>query len=695
MKKIIFLVVIFLLAVGYISTNEMNELQASSATTYTYTLDYKGNYITTQDAYLPQTTFTNFHLDEPDDMVIYNDIVYLSDTGNKRVLLIDAITGQMIREIKKVIYQGKEISLKSPRGLYVLSNSDGIYQTNSSLLYICEEEEVYILNEDFECVRVIEKPTSVLFSNRKFNPLKVAADPGGNMYILGEGINEGIVQLSVEGEFLGYFATNEVKLSFKEQLQEWLYTDAQKDKLPSKNPPIFSNLYADKDGLLYSTTTTNIKYNYVQKHNTAGKNLFTKYPMIADSDLVDIYTASNGIIFAASRYGSIFVYTQQGEFIYRFGGGGGVSTPDISGVFKRITSIAVDDQNRIWVLDSDTGIVQTFEPTEFSNTIYQAIDAYLISDYTSSIDLWTEVLKLNQMSNLAHNNIGLNYLYSQQYELAMEHLKISNNKTAYSTAYWEVRNLWLQSNLTWMIITLVSVVAVLFVLKKVDDKKQILAPVRRVKQKIFSYSVISDFTDMFKIARHPEDGFYDLKKRRKGSLRGAIIILAIFFITYLIYITSKGFIYQYVEIMDIDFVSVIVGFFAIIFLSIICNFLVTSITDGNGTMKDIFLLLMYSLAPAIIGMLSIVILSHVMTMQEAFFLDVILIVSICWSVILVALGMMEMQGYNLKKLLVSLILTVLLLLIIILVLLILFVLSQQLIDFIQLIIEEVIRNVKG
>ena len=112
-------------------------------------------------------------------------------------------------------------------------------------------------------------------------------------------------------------------------------------------------------------------------------------------------------------------------------------------------------------------------------------------------------------------------------------------------------------------------------------------------------------------------------------------------------------------------------------------------------MKDIFVLFMYSLGPIILGLISIVILSHFLTESEAFFLDVILFVTLGWSVILICMGMMEIQGYRFKELIISLLLTCLLMVIIILVLLIIFVLSQELIDFIKLLVQEVIRIVKG
>ncbi|MBO5712154.1 MAG: YIP1 family protein [Acholeplasmatales bacterium] len=672
------------------------EVEASSATTSTYTLDYKGNFVSTQDAYLPKLTFTELGLNNPSDLFINNDIVYISDTGNDRVVLLDANTGEVINELSEFIFEGKDYRFKLPTGLYVNVNPHETYGVTGALLYVCDgdSKSVYIFNEALECIKIITKPTSILFANRDFVPQKIATDLGGNMYIIGEGINEGIMQLSVQGEFLGYFATNEVQLSLKEQLQDLLYTDEQKDKLTPKTPPVFSSVYADSRGMVYSTTISTVDYAFVQKHNTAGQNQFTKYNLYAEYDMVDIYTDYDGVVYSVSKTGYIYVYTEQGEFIYCFGGGGSVSSPDINGIFKEVTALAVDDDRGIWVLDKKKAMIQTFVTTDYSDLIYAAYGAYLDSDYSGSIELWNEVLRLNQMSNLAHNNIGLNYLYSQQYIKAMEHLKISNNKIDYSKAYWEVRNIWLQENLTTIFIIALCLTICIATVVIVNKKKPFLAPVKSGIDKVMKVSIIKEYTDMFRIARHPEDGFYDLKTHKKGSFRGAILIFITLFICFMIYLTSKGFIYQTVEVQDIDFFSVVFGFFAIIFVSIICNHLVTSITDGNGTLKDIFVLLMYSVAPLIIGLISIVILSHFLTESEAFFLDVVLYISAGWSVILVGMGMMEIQGYSFKQLFSSILLTFLLVVIIVLVLLIVFVLSSELINFIKLLFQEVIRLVQ-
>lgn len=683
LKKIFLMFIIVAAMIGLCNIN-VTEVDASSATTKTYTLDSDGRLVTTQDAYLPKYTFTSLGLSDPSDLAIDSQgNIYISDYGNSRIVVLDSATGTVITTLT----EDYDSQTYKPMGLYV---------DDEDQLYVCypANEAVFMydsMENGFTLLKQYNNPDSVLFDNRDFNPQKIAVDTGGNLYIIGEGVNEGIIQLSVEGEFLGYFATNTVSLSILEQLQYFFYTDEQIALLPSNTPPVFSSIYADSRGLIYTTTTNQDEYTWVKKHNTAGTNMFTKYDLVGTTDMLDIWVDINENVYALSKSGEVYVYTSQGEFIYKFGGGGTSSSPDIAGVFKSCSALLVDYDLNIWVLDTEQEILQTFEPTDYATTIYSALNAYFDSDYDGAIELWNEVLELNQMSNLAHNNLGLNYLYSQQYEDAMEHLKIANNKSDYSTAYWEVRNIWIQNNLTAAVMLLFGLAVVWFIVSKFNKKYQFLAPVVEVKNRVRNNKVVSDYLYMFTICRHPEDGYYYLKTKRNGSHLGALLILLTMFITYIIYLTCQGFIYQYQEVNEIDFFSVVLGFYLIIFVFIICNYLVTSIADGKGNVIDIFELLMYSLAPLIVGMLSIVLLSHVVTEGESFILDVIMWVTVAWTVFTALKGMQEIQGYSLGELFKSLILTVVFIMIIIIVLLIIFVLSQDLFSFLELIIKELIR----
>ncbi len=98
---------------------------------------------------------------------------------------------------------------------------------------------------------------------------------------------------------------------------------------------------------------------------------------------------------------------------------------------------------------------------------------------------------------------------------------------------------------------------------------------------------------------------------------------------------------------------------------------------------------MYACAPIIIGLISIVILSHFVTLTEAFALDAILYISAGITIFTILKGMQEIQGYDLKNLIKSIILTALFMIILVVVLLIIFVLSQDLFNFLELLMKEV------
>lgn len=661
---------------------------ASSATSSTYSLDSNGKLVATQDAYLPDKTFTELGINNPSDLTLdSNGYVYISDEGTKndsgvyttnpRVIVINS-NGELLKEIQTVDYA-------IPNGLFI---------DNNDRLYVCypKNNEIIMYNSfanDYSIINIFDENTfdSPLFIG-EFNPSKIAVDTGGNMFVTSISESKGIIQLSNAGEFLGYFASNKVNLTIMQQIEKF-FNSFKSDYIEDDyRAPAFSNVFADQDGLIYSTTPYNGSYDWVKKHNTSGLNQFTKYPLIATTNMEDIWVDKEKNVYSISQDGQIFVYTSQGEFIHKFGAGG-TGSPDIAGVFKSASAIAVDENDIIWALDKENCLVQTFKPTDYATTIYEALSAYFRSDYDNSIRLWEEVLNLNQMSNLAHNNIGLNYLSIEEYELAMHHLKIANNQDSYSEAFWEVRNIWIQNNLTWIFILSAVLIVIAIVVSKLNKKYQFLTPVIEFKTKVLNQKQIKDYLFIFSITRDPENAYYDLRISRKGSMLGAWLIFITLFISYIIFIAGQGFIYQSSAVEQIDFVSIIFGFIAIIFTFVVCNYLVTSINEGNGTLGQIFQLLMYAMLPMIIAFLSITALSHVMTLSESFMLDVIMYVCAGYSIILVTLGMLEVHGYTFKEFAKAIFLTVLFMAIIVLVLLILFVLSQDLINFIQLIIQEV------
>lgn len=682
-NKLILLSIILLL--GFSSLSLRIEVQASSSTTYTYALDANGDFVQTQDAYLPGQTITYLNMNKPTDIAIDEfDNLVIADSGNKRIIIFNPVSNQIVREITNP-------AMLFPTGVYVVLDAStyvglgDIYVADSIAGKVFHFDNTGALLEEFG------KPDSVMYESLEFQPEKVAVDKAGIMYVISKGSSDGIIQMSNTGAFLGFFSSNAVSLTFRQQIQQFIYTDEQLENLGiNLTPPVFTSVFIDVNGGVYSSSS-GIRVENIKKHNTQGTNMIADM-FVATNLLSDIYVNDQGIIFTADQGGYIGVYTNEGEFIYTFGT---INDVSVAGFFKSLSGIAVDANGQIWTVDSGKSYLQSFAPTEYALTIYNAIINYNNTNYDEAIRLWEEVLSLNQLSILAHNGIAKNYLQIEEYQLAADHFKISGNRMLFSEAFWELRNIWLQTHLI-QVIGLVFLFGIVYITSKLLDKKyHFLAPVRTVITKTKNVRLINDVLFIKTVSRKPADSFYYLKKKEKGSYVGALIILFITFLSYLLFVAGKGFIFQYIDINDLDLNSIILGFVVLIGLFIICSYLVTSIQDGEGTMGEIFKGFAYSMWPFILGCLLTTLFSYFATNNEIFMLQVIILMGIGWSGILIFLSISEIQNYTVGQTIKSILLTLLFVIVILLVLSFIQMTIRQVFSFFEEFIKEAIRNVIG
>jgi hypothetical protein len=231
--------------------------------------------------------------------------------------------------------------------------------------------------------------------------------------------------------------------------------------------------------------------------------------------------------------------------------------------------------------------------------------------------------------------------------------------------------------------------------KRVDKKRKVRNAKRAIGAKIMGIPILGDVLYCMKIPKHPIDRYYDIRVKRKGTVLGATILYTMFFIAYMAYKTSKGFIYQLYDVEDLDINAIVIGFFAILILFIICNYLVTSIKDGDGSFKQVYMIPAYGSLPCLISLISITIMSHYLTNNEAFILTVILYIGIVWSVICIFLGFQTVHDYTMKETVVSMIITFVFMMIAAIMVLIVIIMWEQLWSFLKTIGKEMMRNVLG
>ena len=661
------------------------KLFAAQSTTWTYGINSKGWFVRTQDAYLPDRTITGLGLSKAEDIAFaigtdgeLTDVLYIADTGNKRVLKYDVVNDIVIGEIKHT-------GFLAPRGVYV-SRDGTLYVADS------KAQKIFIFDKACNLTKEISAPTSIAFGDTPFNPYRVAADVRGNLYIISEGVYSGIIQLSGEGEFLGFFSSNKTTITWVQALQDLFFTDRQKEALQDRQPLTFSDVYIDERGVAYSASMGYRIQNAVKKHNMAGKNMLPD--IVSLSAHSSVTTDAHGNIFSTDKEtGLIFVYTGDGQSVFIFGGGGNALTEEIAGMYNSLMAIAVSSAGNIWTLDSGKGFLQSFTPTEYALSVYTALDLFNNGHYAEAGQEWENVLRYNQMSVLAHNGLGKSYLYRQEYAKTQAEFKLAGNRTLYSQAFWETRNAWLMSNLTYGMFIFAGIILLSTGLKYLDRQKRVKTAASHARTAVMESKWLKHVAFSFSVARHPLDSFYDMKIKKKGSVAGAAVMSVLLFIAYMLYQTSKAFILQYADVQDMDFNVVIGGFLGLMVLFIVCNYLVTSINDGKGDISDIFKIVAYASLPLTLALFGVTVLSYVITLNEVFLFRFTFVGGMAYSGVLLYFGLQEVHGYNFKNTIKSVLITIAFMLIALVVLFNLMILFDQFYQFAEAFVRELIANV--
>ncbi|CAM2824845.1 YIP1 family protein [Paenibacillus sediminis] len=686
MKKWKFSIVMCLVFSLLMSTTRVSANQYES-----YTFNQQGDPRLTQSAYLPVGVIDGYSifgeegaaeakrnsdfeisLDQPQDLFIDgHNHLFVADTGNGRILELDE-QGNKIR----IIGQG---DLKQPTGLYV---------DNKGTIYVADygAEQVVIFDSSGKKTKTIGKPSSLLFGkNNEFKPQKIVADKRGNLYIVGEGLIQGLVELSPQGDFLGYFGGNRAGFDFERAIQRIFFTKKQLSQLSQKLPPSPTNLTVDQDGLIY-TATVGLESDGIKKLNVAGDNLFQSSSYMSQN-IADITVDAMGNIFAADAvYGDVAVYDKDGSLLFVFGGND--SGYQRLGYFKSPSGVGVSSSGMLYVLDKERGNIQIFKPTQFALLVYKAIGLYLDGKYEQSLEPWRQVLRLNSMFDLAHVGIGLAYYKQGEYGKAFEELKFARNVTEYSNTYWELRRAWMMKNVPVIIMILVSLLVLWFTLKRVYRRTGFGAPVVKAVQRVRNIPIIRELLHTFRMLRHPIDGYYELEHSR-ASVRSAIILLITLVAVRLYEVYGTNFIFSGVDPLKVNPVSEVLKVLIPFFAWVICNYLVSVINDGEGKFRDVFKGSVYALSPYILFAVPITVMSKGLTLQESVVYDYSRQFIILWCVFLMVVMIKEIHGYELKDTFKNVAITLSGMVVMALIAFIFFGLSSQVWDFVRSIAEEV------
>jgi hypothetical protein len=154
-----------------------------------------------------------------------------------------------------------------------------------------------------------------------------------------------------------------------------------------------------------------------------------------------------------------------------------------------------------------------------------------------------------------------------------------------------------------------------------------------------------------------------------------------------------GFIFSTQRVEEINLFLEIVTFFVPITLFVVTNYLVSTITDGEGRFRHVYIGTIYSLAPIIVFLLPITIISNVLTFNEAFIYHFSMQIMIVWSLIILFIMIKEVHDFAFTETIRNILITIFGMFIMVLVFFVVYVLLDQVYDFVYTVIQEVILRV--
>lgn len=656
----------------------MAGMTASAETPYkTYTVDGYGYVLETQSAYNPLAAITKVGetaFVSPMDMAIGKDgNLYIADAG-AHVILICSRDGEQVGSI----------------GEGVLQTPTGVYVTEDGTVYAADKDakKVFVFDAQGNVTAEYGKPDSPIYGNSMdFKPTKVVANKTGTMYIICEGNMNGIVQLSpVEGgSFLGYFGTNYTSLSPFQMIQRVILTDAQRAQMLSNIPSTPTNLHIDDTGLIY-TVTQGDKETSLKKLNIAGKNLLDSDPYYADLPAA-VTTGNYNNILVADSDGYIYEYNEDGELLFMFGGRD--DGRQRVGLCNKVEAIAVDEDDRIYLLDSDKKQIHIFEPTEFTNLLHESLYLFSKGQYTQSKEPLSKVLQMNSMFDYANQAMGHAYLQEENYEQALKYFRLAKSFEGYSDAFWEVRNIWIRNYLVAAVLAIAAVIVLIRGGKSLYRKKYANRPTTQTGEHI----LLGQLRYSLYFMRHPMDGCYGVKKEGKNSWWCANILLGTFILISILEKYCSGFLVKTVREGRYDLITDI-GKVLVIFIGLTaCNYLVVTIHEGEGFFKDLYCAYAYCLTPYIVIKPFVILLSNVLTYNEVFLISFANIIVWTWVVILILLTLKEINNFTVGETAKALAITAFTVLILTLLVCIIYVLFSQVIDFVITVVREVVYRI--
>ncbi len=151
------------------------------------------------------------------------------------------------------------------------------------------------------------------------------------------------------------------------------------------------------------------------------------------------------------------------------------------------------------------------------------------------------------------------------------------------------------------------------------------------------------------VITHPIDGFWDLTHEKRGSMGAANIIVILTLLTRVWKLQFTSFQFNETNWQEVNIFMEFASVLLPLAIFCICNWGVTTLFNGKGTMGNIYMGTAYALTPYPLIQIPLIIFSRLITVDEGTFYQVFSTISLAWSAGLIVVAMMMIHAYTLKK----------------------------------------------
>ena len=648
--------------------------------TYTYSID--GEVLDSPDAYVPDQLVNSVSLGLETKLKNPTDIdadeignLYITDKENNRIVVLDKYY-----EIKYIIdgfvnQHGVDDTFNGPNGAFVVDNGD------FEGLYICDtlNSRILVFNqENGEFVREIGKPESELFDEKDgYAPVSCVVDKYGRIYVASNVTTQGVIVMTFQGEFINFIGAPKVTISALEALIQ-MFSKTAADQLIFV-PTAYNTLDLDKTTgefvyatIMYSSEEDTEKQaaqletketdgSPVRLLNANGTDIMNRNGFFAPagevaidetriltgsnanapkgpSEITDVASGPNGTwSIVDQKRSKIYTYDRDGNLLYIFGDKGSQL-----GNLTQAKAITYQGSN-IVVLDISTSSFTVYRRTGYAELLDEAIQLQNLREYDKAAEKWDEVLAKNNNFDTAYVEKGKALYRNGQYKEAQQYFKNAFDVENYATTYKELRK---QAMEKYFLLLIPGIILLIWGISLVFKKAGKINKAAATKAGPRSFK--EELTYGFHLMFHPFDGFWDLKHEKRGSVRASLVFIAATVVAFVYQSQGQGYYYNPQGNSGSLFgqmFSVIIPFA----LVIIANWCFTTLFDGEGSLKDIFIAVSYSLFPVPILVIVSTILTNFMVGTEGQVTTMIVTIAYIWMGLLMVLGLQVTHDYSSGK----------------------------------------------